>query len=134
MEEWLTTKEAAAYLKVHPKTIYRYVKIGALRQYQPVGVGRPRFRREDLEAVLLGGAQNQGQPDANREPVPETTEEKENSQLETTENIGGFGFRSPLRSLRRSLSEDEQLRGVLTAINELRAMVEALIAQRRNQL
>ncbi len=54
MAEWLTTKEAAAYLKVHPKTVYRYVKSGRLRQYQAAGVGRPRFNREDLDALLRG--------------------------------------------------------------------------------
>jgi excisionase family DNA binding protein len=54
MEDWLTTKEAAAYLKVHPKTLYRYVRSGMLRQYQPAGIGRPRFRREDLDALLQG--------------------------------------------------------------------------------
>jgi excisionase family DNA binding protein len=52
MEEWLKTKEAAEYLQVHPKTLYRYVKAGKLRQYQPGGVGRPRFKREELDALL----------------------------------------------------------------------------------
>jgi excisionase family DNA binding protein len=54
MEEWLKTKEAAEYLQVHPKTLYRYVKAGKLRQYQPGGVGRPRFKREELDALLQG--------------------------------------------------------------------------------
>lgn len=55
MEEWLKMKEAAKYLKVHHKTLYRYVKSGKIRQYQPGGVGRPRFRREDLDVLLHGG-------------------------------------------------------------------------------
>jgi excisionase family DNA binding protein len=52
MTEWLTSKEAAAYLKLHPKTLYRYVRAGKLQQYRPAGTGRPRFRREDLDALL----------------------------------------------------------------------------------
>ena len=54
MAEWLTPQEAAAYLKLHPQTLYRYAKAGKLRQYRPGAVGRPRFRREDLDALLLG--------------------------------------------------------------------------------
>jgi DNA-binding XRE family transcriptional regulator len=51
----------------------------------------------------------------------------------SVESIGGFGFRSPLRSRRRRLSEDEQLQQILTTIRELQVMVETLIAQRRSQ-
>jgi len=53
MEEWLKLKEAAAYLKVHRKTLYRYVKEGKLRQYQLGGTGRPRYRKQDLDALLV---------------------------------------------------------------------------------
>jgi len=60
MEEWLTLREAASYLKLHPKTLYRYVRAGKLRQFRPGGTGRPRFRREDLDALLApNGEQNE---------------------------------------------------------------------------
>jgi len=52
MTEWLTPKEAAAYIKLHPKTLYKYARVGKLQQYRPAGTGRPRFRREDLDAFL----------------------------------------------------------------------------------
>jgi excisionase family DNA binding protein len=64
MEEWLTLREAAAYLKLHSKTLYRYARAGKLRQYRPGGTGRPRFLREDLDA-LLGRT-----PAQNAEPKP----------------------------------------------------------------
>lgn len=50
--EWLTVKEAADHLRVHPKTIYRYVKLGNLRQYNAGGKGRPRFLRKDLDELM----------------------------------------------------------------------------------
>jgi excisionase family DNA binding protein len=57
MEEWITLREAAAYLKLHPKTLYRYVRAGKLRQYRPGGTGRPRFQREDLDALLKANSE-----------------------------------------------------------------------------
>jgi len=66
MSEWLTPKEAAAYVRLHPKTLYRYVRAGKLQEYRPGGTGRPRFRREDLDALL--GVQEQRERAAQGEP------------------------------------------------------------------
>lgn len=48
----LSQKEAADYLKVHPKTLYRYTRSGKLQQYKPGGIGRPRYLRSDLDALM----------------------------------------------------------------------------------
>ncbi len=52
--ELLTCEEAAAYLRVHPRTVGRLLKEGRL---PGVKVGRQwRLRRADLDAHLSGGA------------------------------------------------------------------------------
>ncbi len=56
MPEWLTTKEAAAYLKVSRMTIYRWCADGTLRYHELPKVGR-RFDRADLDRVLRQGRQ-----------------------------------------------------------------------------
>lgn len=44
---WLTMREAAAYLRVHPETLRRYVKGGRIQRY---GEGkRQRYNRLDLD-------------------------------------------------------------------------------------
>lgn len=55
MPEWMTISEAAAYLKVDRKTIYRWCDAGRLKFYAlESGSGR-RFRREDLDRLLAPG-------------------------------------------------------------------------------
>ncbi|MDP2947911.1 MAG: helix-turn-helix domain-containing protein [Chloroflexota bacterium] len=63
MTEWMTVKEACAYLKVDRRTLYKYMKLGKLPYYQLGGVGTRRFRREDLDALLvpMGGKQKTAQ-------------------------------------------------------------------------
>ena len=56
MDEWLTTKEASEYLKIHRRTLYRMMDDGRLPYRSILGSGRRRIRRADLEAVLVGGA------------------------------------------------------------------------------
>jgi len=48
--EWLTTEDAAAYLRVTPKTIYRWTKAGKLAAYKFEGASI-RIKRSDLEAL-----------------------------------------------------------------------------------
>lgn len=50
MEGYMTIKEAAQYLKVHPETIRRYVKQGKLTAYK--GEKIIRFKREDLDKQI----------------------------------------------------------------------------------
>ena len=100
MSDWLTTKEAATYLKVHPKSVYRYVKSGKLRQHQPGGVGRPRFRREDLDALL------------NQSIVPETR----TSVIETGPGPLSSGV---FREVTGRLDRAEELRVLLRTVDTI---------------
>ena len=54
-EEWLTLAEAAAYLKVAKPTIYRFCAEGCLPFYKLAGTGQRRFKRADLDALLVPG-------------------------------------------------------------------------------
>ena len=49
--EWLTTGQAAAYLQVTRRTVYRWMDAGSLRYYS-MPSGRRRLRKEDLDALL----------------------------------------------------------------------------------
>ena len=53
--EWLTTSEAAQYLKVKKRTLLLWVRQGKLKGYTLSGVKRRvwRFRREDLDSSLF---------------------------------------------------------------------------------
>ncbi len=55
--EWLSTKEAAAYLRVGRSTLYNLVKRGRLRWYELPGVRGRWFRREDLDRLRQPGGQ-----------------------------------------------------------------------------
>ena len=50
MKGYLTIKEAAEYLKVHPESIRRYVRDKKLRSYK--GEKIIRFKQEDLDSLL----------------------------------------------------------------------------------
>ena len=52
---WLTTDEAAAYLKVKPRSLLLWVRQGKIPAHALSGTRRRvwRFRREDLDAALL---------------------------------------------------------------------------------
>jgi excisionase family DNA binding protein len=50
MDGYLTKREAAQYLHVHPRTINRYIKAGKLKAYR--GPGITRFKKEDLDNVF----------------------------------------------------------------------------------
>jgi excisionase family DNA binding protein len=56
--DWLTVSEAAAYLKVKPRTLLLWVRQGKLQAYALSGTKRRiwRFRKEDLDAALLACA------------------------------------------------------------------------------
>lgn len=49
MTEWMTTKQAAKYMNVHPDTVRRYVREGCLRSFKRTPRSRHRFRREWLD-------------------------------------------------------------------------------------
>jgi len=50
--DWLTAREAAAYLKVDRTTIYRYCEQGLLPYYDLKTGGGRRFKRQDLDTLL----------------------------------------------------------------------------------
>jgi excisionase family DNA binding protein len=52
--EWMTSAEAAAYLKTKPRTLLQWVREGAIHAYALHGTKRRtwRFRKEDLDAAL----------------------------------------------------------------------------------
>jgi excisionase family DNA binding protein len=52
--EWLTPKEAAAYLRSKPRTILLYARQGKIKGYILSGTRRVtwRFLRSDLDATL----------------------------------------------------------------------------------
>jgi excisionase family DNA binding protein len=53
--DWLTAAEAAAYLKVKPRSLLLWVRQGKLPAYALSGTKRRiwRFRKEDLDSALL---------------------------------------------------------------------------------
>lgn len=53
--DWLTAAEAAAYLKVKPRTLLLWVRQGRIPAYALSGTRRRvwRFRKEDLDKFLL---------------------------------------------------------------------------------
>ncbi len=62
--EWLTSNEAAAYLKIKPRTLVEWVRTGKVPGHRLSGTRRfvYRFLQSELDAMLtadsLGGAQN----------------------------------------------------------------------------
>ncbi len=52
---WMTANEAAAYLKVKPRSLLLWVRQGQIKAYALSGTRRRvwRFRREDLDSTLL---------------------------------------------------------------------------------
>lgn len=52
---WMTAAEAAAYLKVKPRSLLRWVRQGQIRAYALSGTRKRvwRFLREDLDSSLL---------------------------------------------------------------------------------
>ena len=55
---WMTTAEAAAYLKVKPRSLLLWVRQGKIPAYALSGTKRRvwRFLKEDLNSVLLSRA------------------------------------------------------------------------------
>lgn len=49
---WLTIEEAAEYLRVSKRTLYRWLHDGLLPGYRAGPRGPWRFRREDLDGVM----------------------------------------------------------------------------------
>jgi excisionase family DNA binding protein len=52
--EWMTTVEAAAYLRTKPRTLLKWVRAGSIKAWPLHGAKRRtwRFRKEDLDAAL----------------------------------------------------------------------------------
>jgi excisionase family DNA binding protein len=70
--EWMTTEEAAAYLKVKPRSLLLWVRDGKVPAYALSGTKRRvwRFRQCDLDSSLLS------KPVVSCEPLTVLTERK----------------------------------------------------------
>jgi excisionase family DNA binding protein len=55
LTEWLTTEEAALYLKVRPRTLLLWTRQGKVKGYALSGTRRRiwRYQQADLDAALL---------------------------------------------------------------------------------
>lgn len=58
ISEWLTATEAAAYLKVKPRTLLAWARLGKIRGYRLSGTIRSiwRFKQSDLDATMLASS------------------------------------------------------------------------------
>lgn len=56
---WMTTAEAAAYLRIRPRTVLLWVHQGKVKGYPLSGNRRKvwRFLRSDLDDTILGDSQ-----------------------------------------------------------------------------
>lgn len=52
MQQYLTPKEAAARLRVHPHTVYRYIRRGLLRANRTCPRGPFRITEQAIEEFL----------------------------------------------------------------------------------
>lgn len=52
MAEWLTLKDVHDRLGIAPNTIRKLIRSGDLRAYEIKGVRGPRFKEEDVEALI----------------------------------------------------------------------------------
>lgn len=50
--QWVTARQAADYLSVHVRTVYRMVIDGRLRAHYVAGSRAVRLARKDVEALL----------------------------------------------------------------------------------
>jgi excisionase family DNA binding protein len=52
--KWMTTAEAAAYLRTKPRTLLKWVREGSIKAWPLHGTARRtwRFRKEDLDTAL----------------------------------------------------------------------------------
>jgi excisionase family DNA binding protein len=57
--EWLTAREAAAYLKIAPRTLVKWAKTGRIPAHRLSGTGRItwRFLRSELDAMLCASSE-----------------------------------------------------------------------------
>jgi len=51
--EYVTASQAADYLSVHVRTVYRYALAGVLVAHRVAGSRSVRFRRADVERLLV---------------------------------------------------------------------------------
>ena len=54
-QEWFTVSEAAEYLRVSKRTIYKLCEEGILAGHRTSKRGHWRFRKEELDKAMTGG-------------------------------------------------------------------------------
>jgi excisionase family DNA binding protein len=55
--EWLTSAEAAAYLRVHPETLVKWRACNKGPPFHRIGPRSIRYRRADLDAYVTANSQ-----------------------------------------------------------------------------
>jgi excisionase family DNA binding protein len=50
---WLTRKEAAEHLRVHVRTVDKWADEGRITRYKVEGIQSVRFKREELDALMV---------------------------------------------------------------------------------
>lgn len=69
-DEWLTTKEVAEELQIHPETVRRWIRDGSLPAHRPPTGRALRIRRSDLAAIVEQGRERPGSPFESSIAVP----------------------------------------------------------------
>lgn len=59
MDTWLKGKEAIEHLRLSKPTFYKLVKERKITPYYIEGVADPRYKREELDALLVPKAEPQ---------------------------------------------------------------------------
>lgn len=54
-DEWMTLKDATAYTKIKRGTLYQLMKEKILPWYRVTGTSQRRFKRSDLDKLMIPG-------------------------------------------------------------------------------
>ncbi len=73
-KEWFTVDEAAEYLRVSRRTIYKLTEEGRLPAFRIGQERHRRFRKEDLDKVPMAGVISANKDEAEKPPVGSAAE------------------------------------------------------------
>jgi len=56
--QWLTARQAAAYLQINPRTLLEWTRQGKVKGYKLSGIARHvwRYQQKDLDAMLCASS------------------------------------------------------------------------------
>jgi excisionase family DNA binding protein len=64
-DEWMTIQEAVSYTKISRATLYRLMDDGVLPFYRLSGTRQRRFKRSDLDKLMIPGQPDEPDSDFN---------------------------------------------------------------------